>query len=552
MLEEEEEAISVGTLNDPIHILQRHAMTSEVQSPYINDLAAVNGCLVNLSNLAGILKSNVKISSAQGMSLLMVHFPNSELSCASLYLAAPNLQGRVVSPKTENLDSAVMSEQLIHMFVSYDAIESLRLLLEKECGFINFVDQADAIRAKDDVLNHLGGNIRMPNGQTMCICFGKADSAPVAPAKGTTVMSSGTMSPSGLSKASSPGLGRLDAQLQSTPTHALWIGSIPSTTTLVTILSIFSPYGPVESTRVLTHKNCGFINFECLDDAVHARKALNGHDVLGSDVGAFHIGFAKVPVKNGQEHNGTQDESPSIVEQGIGDLSIHALHSMKGMSTIPADQQVFDGQVENYHSNLLLSMIGSSMHNIAYVSDSLSKPAGWLLLVMEQQMIMKELTAGSPDADFDIQSLSEFCPPTMYYTMIPLVSGRPNNRRWDASKLCELRKRPDSGMMTVEETDQVAGDFWMVRLSTWPWTGWTTWWVIQKLFEKCSSVPQFAMLERITPHLAMIGIHKNGTWAAQKIIECVQTPEEVRLIMQNLRAYALPLMLDQFGNYVVQ
>ncbi|KAG0693540.1 hypothetical protein DFH29DRAFT_1039093 [Suillus ampliporus] len=47
----------------------------------------------------------------------------------------------------------------------------------------------------------------------------------------------------------------------------------------------------------------------------------------------------------------------------------------------------------------------------------------------------------------------------MYYTTIPLISERPNNRRWDASKLCELRKRLDSGTMTVEETDQVAGDF---------------------------------------------------------------------------------------------
>lgn len=60
------------------------------------------------------------------------------------------------------------------------------------------------------------------------------------------------------------------------------------------------------------------------------------------------------------------------------------------------------------------------------------------------------------------------------------------------------------------------------------------------------------MLERIAPHLAMIGIHKNGTWAAQKIIECVQTAEEVALIAQNLRAFAPPLLLDQYGNYVVQ
>ena len=47
----------------------------------------------------------------------------------------------------------------------------------------------------------------------------------------------------------------------------------------------------------------------------------------------------------------------------------------------------------------------------------------------------------------------------MYYTTIPLVSERQHNRRWDASKLRELRKRLDSGTMTTEEVDQVAADF---------------------------------------------------------------------------------------------
>jgi protein JSN1 len=60
------------------------------------------------------------------------------------------------------------------------------------------------------------------------------------------------------------------------------------------------------------------------------------------------------------------------------------------------------------------------------------------------------------------------------------------------------------------------------------------------------------MLERLAPYLAMIGIHKNGTWAAQKIIECISTPEEINLVTQHLRAYTPPLLLDQFGNYVVQ
>jgi hypothetical protein len=35
------------------------------------------------------------------------------------------------------------------------------------------------------------------------------------------------------------------------------------------------------------------------------------------------------------------------------------------------------------------------------------------------------------------------------------------------------------------------------------------------------------MLEKIAPFLASIGVHKNGTWAAQKIIDFANTPEQV-------------------------
>jgi protein JSN1 len=155
------------------------------------------------------------------------------------------------------------------------------------------------------------------------------------------------------------------------------------------------------------------VNFERLDDAVRARKALNGRDVLGSDVGAIRIGFAKVPVKNGQEGIPGQEESPTINVQGVGDLSvgatIHALRTVKGASTIPADQQVLGGSVENYRSNLLLSMIAAGAHTTAYVPDGLAKPAGWAPAVTEQQMIMKQLTAGNTDADADVQALSGQC-----------------------------------------------------------------------------------------------------------------------------------------------
>jgi protein JSN1 len=151
------------------------------------------------------------------------------------------------------------------------------------------------------------------------------------------------------------------------------------------------------------------VNFERLDDAVRARKALNGRDVLGSDVGAIRIGFAKVPVKPNQDGTGSTEDNPNVVVQGLGDLSvgatIHALRNVKGASTIPADQQVLGGAVENYRSNLLLSMLASGTH-ASHITDGLSKPASWIPAVTEQQMIMKELTFGSVDAEADIQALS--------------------------------------------------------------------------------------------------------------------------------------------------
>ncbi|KAG1724911.1 hypothetical protein EDB19DRAFT_1833983 [Suillus lakei] len=100
--------------------------------------------------------------------------------------------------------------------------------------------------------------------------------------------------------------------------------------------------------------------------------------------------------------------------------------------------------------------------------------------------------------------------------------------------ICNFGTSADRGCLYSSEIVSLASD----------WLGNT---VVQILFEKCSSVPQFAMLETITPHLVVNGIH-NGTWAAQKIFEHAQIPKEVRPIVQNLRVYALPFLLDRFGN----
>jgi protein JSN1 len=75
--------------------------------------------------------------------------------------------------------------------------------------------------------------------------------------------------------------------------------------------------------------------------------------------------------------------------------------------------------------------------------------------------------------------------------------------------------------------------------------------IIQKLYVSVSPELRLAMLERIAPHLALIGTNKHGTWAAQHIIGQASTPEEYEIIARNLAPYVPPLSADSFGNYLV-
>jgi protein JSN1 len=140
------------------------------------------------------------------------------------------------------------------LFNPFGAIESLRLLPDKECAFINFTCVEDAVKARDEMQGGRLGNCIIKVG------FGKADSFP------------------------------LDSQVSS-PTRALWIGNISASTTPSILQAAFIKFGSIESSRILTHKNCGFVNFERLEDAIRAKKAMNGTEINGAIV---RIGYAKV------------------------------------------------------------------------------------------------------------------------------------------------------------------------------------------------------------------------------------------------------------------
>lgn len=486
-----------------------------------------------------------------------------------------------------HLRPTATSQDLLLAFSHYGPIETFRLVPEKGCAFINYVDVADAVRARDDVVGRLGGRLGLgtigPEGQVR-VGFGKPDSVPQAGLGGLAPLIDGFGGP-----ADPTGTEVFGAEpANQEPSRALWIGSIPSSTPTEALVSIFLPFGPIESVRVLTSKSCAFINFERLDDAMKARNALHGQEVLGSEVGPVKIGFAKVPARFTDNYYGTFDLGPSELQ-----AAVEALSSLPRAGGLPSGAQM-SRYVDDYRSasgleasswqqlqnnsfgapglarNLSADSVRtsgpgatgrvagfpthSSSNSIVPSSDKGGVPLPAEMkprtTINDLQMLMRQLDETDPDVENDVARIAHSRSLVTYYTRIQPVPELPPGKRFDNNRLKEVRKRLETPTCLPSDADAIARDYLpcVVDLSS-DFIGNT---LVQKFFERCSEPMKKSMLELIAPHLAMVGIHKNGTWAAQKIIDCTHADDQRAIIVQHIRPYVPPLLLDQFGNYVVQ
>ncbi|KAI1335746.1 hypothetical protein F5Y15DRAFT_428042 [Xylariaceae sp. FL0016] len=306
------------------------------------------------------------------------------------------------------------------------------------------------------------------------------------------------------------------------PTSALWLGSIPTSTTTSTLIEMFKSYGPIASARVLTHKNCGFVNFERVESAISAKASTNGKEIFPG-AGPIRINFAKPPsASNTPGHDGVfPSPSPDPFAKG------------QEAGVPNAATSTTDGTGS-----------ASSPANAAPVIPPLHEMTGDIL------QIVKSFGATDEDTYRISQSLQHSIQFTTFVDEIPPVREPTHTRVHDAPKLRDIRKRIDNQSLSQAEIENIAVDMLpeIAELSS-DYLGNT---VVQKLFEHCSDELRDAMLAEIAPHMAEIGVHKNGTWAAQKIIDVCKTPQQMTLIVEHLRSYTIPLFLDQYGNYVLQ
>eukprot|EP01114_Cavostelium_apophysatum_P018593 TRINITY_DN5787_c0_g1_i1.p2 TRINITY_DN5787_c0_g1~~TRINITY_DN5787_c0_g1_i1.p2 ORF type:complete len:451 (-),score=78.33 TRINITY_DN5787_c0_g1_i1:190-1542(-) len=191
--------------------------------------------------------------------------PQSKPRKVSLSEFRSNLEDGVIEEPTRilwvgNISPSVTQEELLQEFGKHGAIESLRILHERFCAFINFIEAAGAEQAK----KALQGTIFY--GQHIVINYRKE--------KGNEPNAYGDSAP----------------MVLNVPSSALWIGNIGETLTEEELYSEFAQHGPIESVRLLKHKTCAFVNFVKVEHAVIALNATQGK-VVGTT--ALKINFGK-------------------------------------------------------------------------------------------------------------------------------------------------------------------------------------------------------------------------------------------------------------------
>jgi hypothetical protein len=81
--------------------------------------------------------------------------------------------------------------------------------------------------------------------------------------------------------------------LQNSSSRSLWVGNIDESITIDTLNQVFSTFGPIESIRLLPEKECGFVNYFQLEDAIRAKEEVLGN--MGGRIGRciVRVGFGK-------------------------------------------------------------------------------------------------------------------------------------------------------------------------------------------------------------------------------------------------------------------
>ncbi|AAS54186.2 AGL305Wp [Eremothecium gossypii ATCC 10895] len=326
-------------------------------------------------------------------------------------------------------------------------------------------------------------------------------------------------------------------------------------------------FGKVLSARTLKTVNMAIVEFETVDAAMRAKDALNGKEVslVGAPSAVF---FAKVLPMHQQASTlppiQTNPNGPqSLLQEQLFSGAV-TFHQQNGIS-IPVFNASGAGSQHHLASQQSQSQSHVTKHpNLTHSFTSLSHtpsekehcpfpmpPAD----IKDQVSLLIDIIR-SFGVEHDQDQVQHIVSDAIAYNGTsdtadfgPLPEPLPH-REFDAPKLRELRKLMDTDNVSDLEIEQLA----VAMLDELPelssdYLGNT---IVQKLFENSSTIIKDIMLRQTSKYLTSMGVHKNGTWACQKMTTMADTPRQMDLVAKGVYKYCTPLFNDQFGNYVIQ
>jgi protein JSN1 len=139
---------------------------------------------------------------------------------------------------------------------------------------------------------------------------------------------------------------------------------------------------------------------------------LNGHDILGSDIGPIRIGYARVQTKNSPSLADSPNTNLTLTfspNPRIKSLSTNAtpiklsdaLSAVEGASAISPEKQISaeGGGVENYRSQFVIDLVKAGV-----AEEVLEKGLAEGGTVSEEQMIIQVLGGGRKEEEVDVKA----------------------------------------------------------------------------------------------------------------------------------------------------
>ena len=76
--------------------------------------------------------------------------------------------------------------------------------------------------------------------------------------------------------------------------------------------------------------------------------------------------------------------------------------------------------------------------------------------------------------------------------------------------------------------------------------------LVQKLFEMVNSDQRLILIKNTSSELLRISLDPHGTRAFQKLIDVIETEEEINIIIDKVSPHVVTLIYDSNGNHLIQ